>query len=478
MTELPGAPEPATPRESAALAGVTRPIPAALFRLALPVLASQALRLAYQWVDALWVRPLGVEATATVTTAIFVMWWVYALNDVIAIGVTAYVSQLLGAGERARAGAVAARGLLGSALLGLSGTALGLLGSTWVFSVMSPDPALIATGGPYLAVMLAFAPLPMMGFTCESIMRAAGDTRTPFWIDLCAVALNALLDPFLIYGWGPFPRLGVQGAAWATVIAQAAMVAGYLLMAARRHRAFPLALRVSGAPIRFGAIVKVGIPAAVIGMMFSVVYIVFAHAASHYGPAAMAVVGIVNRIEAMQFITSVAIGTAGAALVGQNLGAGRADRAVQVIRTGIGWNLWIAGTLTVLLAAFPQVFLHLFTRDAEAVRLGVPYVRVLSLCLVVNGMEIVASEAVLGSGHTRVVSWIFTSFSLLRIPLALWSPAWGLGVLGIAWIITGTCIVRGLLIVAWVARGTWKRGLSRELRGEEAVPETGGGPMA
>ena len=478
MTQI-AAPEPtAETAPAAAPAGVTRPIPAALFRLALPVLASQALRLAYQWVDALWVRPLGVEATATVTTAIFVMWWVYALNDVISIGVTAYVSQLLGAGERERAGAAAARGLLGSALLGLSGTALGLLGASWVFSVMSPDRALIATGGRYLAVMLAFAPLPMMGFTCESIMRAAGDTRTPFWIDLCAVALNALLDPFLIYGWGPFPRLGVQGAAWATVIAQATMVAGYFVMAARGHRAFPLALRAPGTPIRFGAIVKVGIPAAIIGMMFSVVYIVFARAASHFGPAAMAVVGIVNRIEAMQFITSLAIGTAGAALVGQNLGAGRPERAVQVIRTGIGWNLWIAGSLTVLLMAFPQVFLQLFTRDPEALRLGIPYVRVLSLCLVINSMEIVSSEAVLGSGHTRVVSWIFTSFSLLRIPLALWSPAWGLGVVGIAWIITGTCMVRGLLIVGWVARGSWKRGLSRELRGEEAVPETGGGPMA
>ena len=149
---------------------------------------------------------------------------------------------------------------------------------------------------------------------------------------------------------------------------------------------------------------------------------------------------------------------------------------VQVIRTGIGWNLWIAGTLTVLLAAFPQVFLHLFTRDAEAVRLGVPYLRVLSLCLVVNGMEIVASEAVLGSGHTRVVSWIFTSFSLLRIPLAL--------------------VVAGLGSRRARHRLDHHRNLHRarapdrglggarhlearpqpELRGEEAVPETEGGP--
>src|SRR5882672_1142242 len=111
---------PALPR------GVTRPIPGELLRLALPVLASQFLRVAYQWVDALWVRGLGVEATAAVTTSIFVMWWVYSLNDIFAIGVTAYVSQLLGAGERARAGVAAYQGVRASALLGLIGTVLGL----------------------------------------------------------------------------------------------------------------------------------------------------------------------------------------------------------------------------------------------------------------------------------------------------------------------------------------------------------------
>src|SRR5438876_7150085 len=90
-------------------AGVTASIPGELLRLALPVLASQLLRIAYQWVDALWVRPLGVEATAAVTTSVFVMWTVYSLHDVFGLGVAAYVSQLLGAGERRRAGVAAVK---------------------------------------------------------------------------------------------------------------------------------------------------------------------------------------------------------------------------------------------------------------------------------------------------------------------------------------------------------------------------------
>ena len=448
---------------TAPLSGVTEPIPRALLHLALPVLASQALRLAYQWVDALWVRGLGVEATATVTTSIFAMWWVYALNDVVAIGITAYVSQLLGAGDRRRAGVAAYRGLRASALLGLTGTALGVFGARMVFGVMSPDPAMVTIGSSYLGVLMTFAPLPMVGFTCESIMRASGDTRTPLWIDVGAVAVNAVLAPFLIYGIGSFHGFGIRGAAYATVTAWVALVGGYAWMALRGHRAFPFAVHAEGPPVRLGGIVRVGIPAAIIGMMFSVVYIVFARAASHFGPAAMAVVGIVNRVEALQFIASLAIGTAGAALVGQNLGAGQPERAEQVVRQGLKWNLWLSGASTLVLLAFPDVFLTLFTRDPEVHRLGVPYIRILSLCLIINGMEIVTAESILGSGHTRAISWIFSSFSLLRIPLALWSPAWGLGVLGIAWIITGTCMVRGLLIVGWAARGTWKSGLRQEL---------------
>ena len=446
--------------------GVTTPIPRALLRLALPVLASQMLRLGYQWVDALWVRGLGVQATGAVTTSLFVMWSVYSLNDIFSTGITAYVSQLLGAGERARAGVAAYKGLRASALLGLIGLALGVFAARPIFALMNSDPRAVESGAAYLRVVLCGSPFFLVALTCEGIMRASGDTRTPLLIDLCAITLNAALAPFLIYGWGPFPRLGVAGAAWATVTAQVTMVSGFLLIAARGHRAFPLARRAAEPPVRIAGMARVGAPAALIGMLFSVVYVAFARSASRFGTASMAVVGIANRIEALQFLTSVAIGTAGAALVGQNLGARKPERAVRVIRTGLSWNLWISATLSALLFARPQFFLALFSRDAEVVRLGVPYIRILTICLIVNGIEIVTAESVMGSGHTRALSWIFSTFSVLRIPLAFLVPDWtGLGVLGIAWVITATCMVRGLIIVGWAARGTWQRGLHRELHG-------------
>jgi putative MATE family efflux protein len=295
-------------------------------------------------------------------------------------------------------------------------------------------------------------------------MRASGDTRTPLAIDLFAIGLNAALDPFLIYGWGPFPRMGIAGAAWATVIAQAVMVACYLTIAARGHRAFPFARRAAGPPVRIAGMARVGVPGALIGMLFSAVYIAFARAAGAFGPAALAVVGIANRIEALHFVNSVALGGAGATLVGQNLGALRPDRAVKTIVTANVWNLWFSVAMSALFISQPAVFLNLFSRDPGVHALGVPYLRVLSLCLPFVGLEIVTAECIIGSGHTAAISVIFTSFSLLRIPLAFLVPHWtGTGVVGIAWLITVTAAVRSMIVIGWAARGTWKGGLAKEL---------------
>ena len=451
--------------EAAAPRGVTGPIPRELLRLAVPVLASQLLRVGYQWVDALWVRGLGVEATAAVTTSMFVMWTVYSLIDIFGGGVSAYVSQLMGAGERRRAGFVAWQGLRAVALLGLACGVLGLFGARHVYQFMHASPGVVEQGGRFLSIVAMGAALPMTAFMSEAIMRASGNTRVPLAIDLCAIALNALLDPLLIYGLGPFPRLGVAGAALATVIAQAASVVCYAWIAWRRHPCFPLARRAAVAPVRLRALAKVGLPTALIGIMFSLVYLAFSRSAARYGAASLAIVGIANRIEAIVFVVGISVGIAGAALVGQNLGAGLPERAVRTIRTGLTWSIWISLALTATIASWPHVFVGLFTRDAEALRIGVPYLRILAICLPATAIEMVTAEAIMGSGHTRVLSLIYNAVSLIRIPLAFWIPELlHDGAVGIAWVITVTCIARTVAIVVWALKGTWKRGLAQELR--------------
>ena len=453
---------------------LTEPVPRALLRLALPVLASQALRLGYQWVDAMWVKGLGVQATGAVTTSVFVLWCVYAFNDIFGAGLQAYVSQLLGAGERQRAGVAVRKALTASFAMGVGFALAGLFAARPLFALIDPPGGVAASGATYLRIVLLGAPLVLPALTAEIAFRASGDTRTPLTLDAISIALNIVLAPVLIYGLGPAPRLGVAGAALATVAAQALLASCYAVLALRRHPAFPLARRAPGLPVGIGGLARVGVPAMLIGSLFSVVYLAFVRAVSPYGEAAVAIIGVENRIEALQFILSLSLGFAAATLLGQALGAGRIDRAEEVLRTAQRWATGLAAIMTVLLFAFPRLFLSLFTRDPEMFALGVPYLRILALTIVATGIEITTAETVMASGHTREMSAIYTVFSLLRIPLAFVVPHWGnSGVLGIAWLITVSCTTRAILLVGWAARGTWKRGLTRELHGDVPAPDAG-----
>jgi putative MATE family efflux protein len=462
-----------------AVAGDTtpRPIPAELLRLALPILASLSLRLAFQWVDALWVRGLGTHATAAITTSIFITWFVFALNDVFGIGISAYVSQLIGAGDRSRAGVAVWKSLRASGLLGLTGTVGGLFAARAIFRTMDPSGEVVEEGAAYLRVILLFAPVTLMAETCMSTMRACGDSRTPLLVDLGAFGLNAVLAPLLIYGMGPFPRLGVAGSAWATVAAQSVMLGSFAMLALRRHPSLPLARRADGPPIRILGLARVGGPAALIGILFSVAYVAFTRSASAHGATGVAIVGIGNRLEAIQFVLALSLGLAGASVLGRNLGAGRPDRAEEVLRVGRRWTLAVSLVLTVVFLVFPRALVSWFSNDPAVWAVGVPYLRVLALTLPFTALEITTAEAVMGSGHTAVLSWIYGIVSVLRIPLAFLVPRWtGSGVIGIVWVITLTCAARTIVILLWVSRGTWKRGLSRELGGPAArMPESPGG---
>src|SRR5262249_1404137 len=145
----------------------------------------------------------------------------------------------------------------------------------------------------------------------------------------------------------------------------------------------------------------------------------------------------------------------------------------EVLGAVRGWAVVVSSGLRVLLLAALDRFLALFTRDGSLLAIGVPYLRILALTVIATGIEIATAESVMGSGHTREISTIYTAFSIIRIPLAFIVPRWGhAGVFGIAWLITITCTLRAILLVGWAARGTWRRGLTRELHGGAAESST------
>ena len=435
------------------------PLLRTLFRLATPVVVMQACHTAFHLVNVMWVGRLGAAATAAVTTSFFLLWTLWAIADVTGVGTTATVARHVGAGERARAGHAAAQGFLLAGLTGIVVALFGRLGLAPVFATIGTAPDVSALAVAYLSILVLGAPLSMLYVWAESTMRAAGDTRTPLIVIASSLALNAALDPLLIFGLGPFPRLGIVGAAIATVIAQGFAVAWFLTLAARRHPAFPFsreALR-RFEPRFARGLARIGTPNALIGILFSAVYLYFAHVAARFGTAAVAIVGVSSRIESVTYLVAVGLGLACETLVGQNLGARRPDRAERATWLSAGLVAAFATAMSITMLVAPEGLLALFTSDPDVVRAGAPYLRLLALGQAFTGIELVLNGAFSGAGDTVPPMVISTCMSLLRFPLAwVFAVPLGLGLDGLALMITITCVARTIVLAAWFRRGAWR----------------------
>jgi putative MATE family efflux protein len=299
-----------------------------------------------------------------------------------------------------------------------------------------------------------------VSMVAEATFRSCGDSRSPMVVVLCGTLLNVVLDPLLILGIGPFPRLEVRGAAIATVASEIVVTGVFAGMYAARR--FPLALRLSDPGMfswrRGGQILQIGSPHALIGILFSAVYVFVAKITGAFGAPALAALGVVNRLESVNYLAASAVGLGVATLVGQSLGGGRPDRAEQCANRGASLITWWTAFTTIVFLLFPEQCLRLFTRDPTAVREGAAFLRIVAISQVFMGWEIVYSQAFTGAGDTLPPCWISSITSIVRIPLAWWlAGPGGAGTNGIWWTISLTCVARGLFIPVWFRLGRWKR---------------------
>ena len=187
---------------------------------------------------------------------------------------------------------------------------------------MHTPPEVTALGKRYLGTYLLGAPLIFGFFAIDAAFRAAGDTRTPFLLLLGCVIAALALDPVLILGLGPAPRLGIAGAAVATIFTRSvAFLIGIVILVRRRMVTFGARART------LRAIVRVGLPTAVTGVVFSNIYVVLTRTTTKFGTPALAALGVGHRVESWSYMVGVGFGAAAAAIVGQNLGAGQVERA-------------------------------------------------------------------------------------------------------------------------------------------------------
>ncbi len=432
---------------------VSDPLPRTIARIALPAVASSLLMTLFFSVDTFWIGTrLGSAALAAASTAVFWIWLLVSIAEMVNVGLTAVAARRYGEGRGHEAARIAGDALMLSIVLGTLCAMIGVPLLPRMFGIMHTPPDVAALGVRYLGTYLLGAPLIFGFFAVDAAFRAAGDTRTPFLLLSASVGVTLFLDPVLIVGWGPVPALGMSGAAIATIGTRAVAFALGLTIVGRRG-----VLKV-GRPdwSTLAQVVRIGLPTAVTGVVFSLIYVLVTRTATRFGTPALAALGIGHRVESWLFMIAVGFGAATAAIVGQNLGAGRSDRAERAGWLSVGFCSLFGIVACVVELLVPERFASIFTHDPAVIAEGAKYLRIAAFSQLGICAEIVLEGALGGAGHTLAPMLTSTSITALRIPIAAWA-ATRYGSTGLWWTISLTAMARaGGMMAIWRA-GRWKR---------------------
>jgi putative MATE family efflux protein len=421
--------------------------------LAVPAVAMMACHFCFNFIDSVWVgRLIGPAALAAVSTAGFYVWVALSLGEMVEIGLIAVAARRHGEGDREGAARAAAAAVAYALLAGTVVSVVGLVIADRLFEVMTVPPDVAALGHTYLSTWLLGGPLVFGFFAVEATFRASGDTRTPFLILAGSVVLSIGLDPLLIAGVGPFPKLGVEGAALASVMVRGggfllglaiALRRGLIRIAAPEWRAIP-------------TIVRVGAPLSLAGVLLSAIYMWLTRFTSRFGTPALAALGVGHKMEGLGFIAISGFALAASALVGQNLGARQEARAREAVRLTVGYCLLVTVTTAVAFLVIPHRLVALFTGDPAVIADGVLYLRVIAFAQIGQSFELILEGALAGAGYTFWPQVVSTSLTALRVPLAAWWSG-ALGLLGIWLALSVTAILRGVAMIVFWKKGAWRR---------------------
>ncbi len=431
------------------------PLLPAVLRLALPAVGTTLLQVLFNITDTFWVgRTLGPAALAGVSSASYSLWIIITTGELLGSGLTAIAARRHGEGRAELAAETAGNALILAAFLGLLVAVLGLTATDPLFHLMHLPADAEVEARRFLVVQCVGAFLIYGYFVVEAAFRSGGDTRTPFILLAGSVLLNLVLDPLMIRGIGPFPALGVYGAALATVLTRGVgFVVGCWLLARR-----------GGIRLHFDwpttrGIFRIGTPVMLAGTLFSISYILILPTVSTFGTPALAALGIGHKVEGVSYMIAVGFGLAAGTLVGQNLGAGQVARA-----RAAGWLTALlaavpVGVLGVLFASAPASLAGIFTADAATAADAALYLLVFAAAQPCIAFEEALFGALSGAGYTFwPMCWVIL-LSLVRVPLAAWvAPHWGLA--GIWVVLAVTAVGRGVMMLVLWSRGRWSAAIA------------------
>jgi MATE family multidrug resistance protein len=393
---------------------------AEVWHIAYPAVLTMFSQTAMNFTDAVMVGRLGVGQLAAVGLAGTLVWGLYSFFNGLVNGVNTFVAQDYGAGRYGRIGRMTWQGVYFSAF---SGVVLFLLSyrSSALFRLMGPDADVQALGLPYLKIMLRGGTFTILWMCFSAFLRGLGDTRTPLKITLLANVFNVAGDYVLIFGKFGFPRLETEGAAIATVSANALGTVLFLLVFLYHKRADSYANRSGWKPSAadMGRLAKIGIPIGVQWFLDMGSFIVFTAMIGRIGTAQLAASVASLRLMMTAFLPLVGVGIAATTLVGQYIGSGEPEFARRSGNSALRLGLYYTVGIALAFLVFPRYLVTFINSDPQVVRIGVKIMRLAALFEVFDGVGIISGGCLRGAGDTRWIMLVGTTFAWgLFLPLA------------------------------------------------------------
>lgn len=431
----------------------------AIFLLAVPMVLEMAMESLFTVVDVFWVAHLGSSAVATIGLTESVLTLVVALAMGLGLSTTAMVARRTGEKDPEGAAVAAvqaiALGLGISLLMGLPCLFL----APRLLRLMGATPAILQVGSGYARIILGASGVLVLLFLNNAIFRGVGDAAVAMRVLWLSNLINLVLDPCLIFGLGPFPRLGVTGAAVATTTGRSIGVVFQLFMLLRGSERIRILRRQLRLDLEVMLrLIKVSVTGIVQFLIGQASWIVLVRIISVFGGAAIAGYTIAIRIMIFVILPSWGLANAAATLVGQNLGARQPERAERSVwRTGF-YNMIFMGSVGVFFVLAAEPVIRLFTSDPAVVPLAVSALRILSFGNIGYAYGMVMLQAFNGAGDTRTPTVVnFFGYWLLEIPLAyVLAIHAGLGPRGV---FLSILIAEALIAAAGMMlfrRGRWK----------------------
>ncbi|MDD3926352.1 MAG: MATE family efflux transporter [bacterium] len=437
----------------------TGSIPRHLIAFTLPMLAGSALQTAYSFINAIWVgQYLGKADLAAITVSFPVIFVLMSLAGGLTLATNILMSQYCGAKNDLQMRKVVQSSipLIGSMSLLL--LIVGEIFAPHILQAMDTPPEVLLLAVPYLRIFLIALPFAFGVFLVSSMLRGIGDSTTPLYFQTVSVVLAAALDPLLMFGWLGFPRLGLNGTAWASVITQiGTVVAIYVYLHRKRSPVSPDWRRLNMDRETTLHTFKIGIPSALQQSLVSVSMVFIISMVNRFGANATAAFGAASRIDQLVILPAQTLSMAISTLSGQNIGAGKLPRVSQVFRWGVLISIGLTLVPSVLALTTPHWLLRIFTSDAAVIETGANYLRTVGITYVFLAIAFAVNGVINGSGQTFMTTlFSLISLWLFRIPLAQFLSVRLHSVQGVWYAMALSFAVSMLASIIYYASGHWK----------------------